>query len=84
MYFWLGNVNNSVELSDEELKTRIKLLINENKMLNLKVEGLNTELSNYKGKYHKYLEVSQEWGFRVGNDRFDEFKKKVNTLLNGM
>ena len=53
-------------------------------MLNLKVEGLNTELSNYKGKYHKYLEVSQEWGFRVGNDRFDEFKKKVNTLLNGM
>ena len=84
MYFWLGNVNNSVELSDEELKTRIKLLINENKMLNLKVEGLKTELSNYKGKYHKYLEVSQEWGFRVGNDRFDEFKKKVNTLLNGM
>ena len=52
-------------------------------MLNLEVDELNTKLSNYTGKYHKYLELSQEWGFRVG-DRFDEFKRKVNTLLNGM
>lgn len=52
-------------------------------MLNLEVDELNTKLSDYTGKYHKYLELSQEWGFRVG-DRFDEFKRKVNTLLNGM
>ena len=75
--------DNSVEVSDQELKTRIRYLINQNKMLNLEVDELNTKLSNYTGKYHKYLELSQEWGFRVG-DRFDEFKKKVNTLLNGM
>ncbi len=83
MYDWLGNVDNSVDVSDKELKTRIKYLINQNKMLNLEVDELNIKLSNYTGKYHKYLELSQEWGFRVG-DRFDEFKKKVNTLLNGM
>ena len=83
MYMWLGNVDNFVEVSDQELKTRIRYLINQNKMLNLEVDELNTKLSNYTGKYHKYLELSQEWGFRVG-DRFDEFKKKVNTLLNGM
>jgi len=83
MYNWLGNVDNSVPVSDEELKTRIKYLINQNKMLNLKVDDLNLQLSHYIGKYHKYLELSQEWGFRVG-DRFDEFKRKVNTLLNGM
>jgi len=83
MYTWLGNVNNSVNISDQELKTRIKYLINENKMLNLRVNDLNLKLSHYTGKYHKYLELSQEWGFRVG-DRFDEFKRKVNTLLNGM
>jgi len=83
MYMWLGNVDNFVEVSDQELKTRIRYLINQNKMLNLEVDELNTRLSNYTGKYHKYLELSQEWGFRVG-DRFDEFKKKVNTLLNGM
>tara|TARA_R110002072_G_scaffold49985_1_gene135327 strand:+ start:584 stop:1108 length:525 start_codon:yes stop_codon:yes gene_type:complete len=83
MYMWLGNVDNSVEVSDQELKTRIRYLINQNKMLNLEVDELNNKLSDYTGKYHKYLELSQEWGFRVG-DRFDEFKRKVNTLLNGM
>ena len=83
MYMWLGNVDNFVEVSDQELKTRIRYLINQNKMLNLEVDELNTKLSNYTGKYHKYLELSQEWGFRVG-DRFDEFKKKVNNLLNSM
>ena len=34
MYMWLGNVDNSVEVSDQELKTRIRYLINQNKMLN--------------------------------------------------
>ena len=47
MYMWLGNVDNSVEVSDQELKTRIRYIINQNKMLNLEVDELNTKLSDY-------------------------------------
>jgi hypothetical protein len=82
-YRWLGDVDNYVRISDVELKTRIKDLINENKMLNLRVTKLQLDNYDYSEKYKKYLLLVKEWDYRVGN-KFEEFKRKVNSILNGM
>ena len=80
---WLKNVENFIPLSEIDLKNQIKVLINENKDLNLEVTELKKSLSLYTGKYKKYYELVDNISHRVGNN-FSDFERKINTLLNGI
>lgn len=83
VYNWLENVNNYTPVSGVELKTRLKTMIKRNKSLHLEVESLKI-----KGKQEKlivkYSEIIDRIEHKIPDDEFDSFKKKINTLLNGM
>tara|TARA_R110000744_G_scaffold101142_1_gene195011 strand:+ start:669 stop:1184 length:516 start_codon:yes stop_codon:yes gene_type:complete len=83
VYNWLENVNNYTPVSGVELKTRLKTMIKRNKSLHLEIESLKN-----KGKKEKlivkYSDLISRIEHKVPSSEFDSFKKKLNTLLNGM
>ena len=83
VYNWLENVNNYTPVSGVELKTRLKIMIKRNKSLHLEIESLKSKCKKEK-LIVKYSELIDRIEHKIPDDEFDSFKKKINTLLNGM
>lgn len=81
---WLLDSEELIPIPEEELKTRIKNLVNENKLLTLKVRQLEEKLLLYSKKYKKHLVLVSNIEHKVGEKQFPKFERKLNALLNGM